>query len=97
MPGVADLFAEKAGLKDVGVTYIPVDAGDWEEPDEYDETPILDLRKLQGHFRQLAGQITQEQSRGMQIEYKMVEATDLIGWANDLLGLRMTDDQNAQW
>jgi len=94
MPGVADLFAEKAGLKDVGVTYIPVDAGDWEEPDEYEETPVLDLNKLQAHFRQLGAQITQEQKKGgLQIEYENVDALDLIGWANDLLGLQLTDAQ----
>lgn len=96
MPGVADLFAEKAGLKDVGVTYIPVDAGDWEEPDEYEETPVLDLSKLQAHFRGLAGQILREQSGGVHIEYKMVDATELIGWANDILGLRLTDEQKRQ-
>lgn len=96
MPGVADLFAEKAGLKDVGVTYIPVDAGDWEEPDEYEETPVLDLNKLQAHFRQLANQVTQEQSRGLKIQYEQVDATDLISWANDLLGLQLTDAQKRE-
>jgi len=93
MPGVAELFAKKAGLEDVGVTYIPVDTGDWEEKDDDEETPVLDLRKLRAHMRKLQQEISKGASMGLRTSYKVIDSKELIGWANHLLGLELSDEQ----
>jgi len=94
MSGVAQQFAVKAELKDVGVTYIPVDAGTWEEPD-YDETPVLVLKKLREHFRKLTSKIRRLESEGIdtKISYSKIENKKLVTMALGVLGVEATKEK----
>jgi len=94
MSGVAQQFAVKAELKDVGVTYIPVDAGTWEEPD-WEETPVLVLNKLRTHFRNLNNKIKEMERMGIdtKIHYNKIEGTDLVHMALDCMGIEATEEK----
>jgi len=94
MPGVAKQFAEKAELNDVGVTYIPVDAGTWKEPD-YDETPPLVLDNLREHFRKLTTKIKRLEREGIdtKISYHKIERKKLVSMAFNCLGIKATQEK----
>jgi len=94
MPGVAKQFAEKAELNDVGVTYIPIDAGTWEEPD-HDETPPLVLDALREHFRKLTIKIRRLEREGVdtKISYHKIENKKLVTMAFNCLGIEATKEK----
>jgi len=86
-------FAEKCGLK--AVTYIGVDAGDWEEPDDYDETPVLDIYRLQLHLQNLH-RLSSSSEKGKVMQYKAIQADEMVNMACSVMGLKLSENDRLQ-
>jgi len=90
MPTIAASFAKKCGLE--AVTYIPMDACGWEEPDDREETPVVNLKKLQAHLASLKKKNDALPKSKSKLAYKEIKETEMIDMACNVMGIKVDDE-----
>jgi len=97
MPTIAASFAKKCGLE--AVTYIPMDACGWEEPDDGEETPVVNPKKLQAHLASLKKKIDAlpaSKSQHKVMAYKQIKETEMIDMACTVMGINVSDETRQE-